>query len=939
MESQSKSNTSAQPQPQRNPKKPSLFAMKMGLQPQPLPTTEILASSIKEKDPNELKYLESLHTDFPQNGFPEAFQLEENFEAPIPKVSIKNSELESISQNNFQKVKEMSSSELKEAMDEINSLVDPKMIEVLRKRGHKKLNHHEVPSQHIENHVDLNENQLKKLMKESPKPTCLHDNLPPENEIEKWRFDFEGNSIQHYENKNWTNPELQGFGLRDLVNMSRSSIPSQRSIALDCIIKIIDKSDEVKFGEGVDFLIEECEFDRVLVWVLDDSNINVRISGLQAVKYITCKFLERNLEIIDKWGFAFPSGIDSKRNALLPEEIRKKSAIWEEEEYRSIFDLPFESNTKDLIGRMICIGLLDKLSEFLENSNMGYIWEDCLNILLACSLHSSAAAYAIIRNKNLVSQLPPKISKFPIILTIFTFLSKAALSIAYNIKRLYNWDEILLSNLLLDQNIDPNKEIIKKSLLLIHSFYCHNQRLMNSEAMRLSLLEIIKKSNDFEILDYAFMTISRIIDTLKDSSEYLAHFEVFLYKYLENWRDTGRAFAGGIKFLNSLINFGKNIPIEGQTYSMKIEKLMNDYIIPIINSFEMHTEIFQISSILINDSSFLHGLENYFHANCWEKSLVQFYKIANSLLEFYINFISISSAKIYPNIEWLNSALDNAVSLLHNFENFIENNAIPKIISYRVKPLVYFIINCLKVKKIFKQLSEARCKSAFISSIIFLGSYDESILEFLINNFINFENLNFYNGFLSTQKHIELSDAYFSNSTRISTWYLCNNETEFLPLPLHWQYIPLHSEANLENYFQFILEYIEFFDPKEISKIIESINKCIMRKDVEFLGWKEKIGPILKFWGSRKNFAISANKIRTNVMELVKDYVGCSYLDEVYSMWLVCFLQDGIEESFYKDIIEEIGLLWPRFIGSLNVEELKSFPYYTKFFKSLRSNN
>lgn len=80
--------------------------------------------------------------------------------------------------------------------------------------------------------------------------------------------------------------------------------------------------------------------------------MNVSNLGLKALKFAVCKFLQQNLEFQDKFNMIFP-GIESKKNYLLSNDIRKKQFLYEEEEYRSIFEFQVENSTKDFVGKMI----------------------------------------------------------------------------------------------------------------------------------------------------------------------------------------------------------------------------------------------------------------------------------------------------------------------------------------------------------------------------------------------------------------------------------------------------------------------------------------------------------------------------------------------------------------------------------------------------------
>lgn len=212
------------------------------------------------------------------------------------------------------------------------------------------------------------------------------------------------------------------------------------------------------------------------------------------------------------------------------------------------------------------------------------------------------------------------------------------------------------------------------------------------------------------------------------------------------------------------------------------------------------------------------------------------------MFDLYLTCIDISKTKTFPNSEIVDVIIENSVRLLQKFQKYQENNQIPKVICYRLKPLVYLLTSLIKIKTL-QRCNDDNIRKAIMLVLQFISNYDESILEYIITNYL--PGCEFYHGYLTSQKHLELSDYYFTNSPKLSTHFLCLNESEFLPLPVNFLYIPLQTELSLSPYLSCILTYLCSHNPHSYTSVLESVNKFMMRKDINFTDHKSNLRTIL----------------------------------------------------------------------------------------------
>lgn len=149
---------------------------------------------------------------------------------------------------------------------------------------------------------------------------------------------------------------------------------------------------------------------------------------------------------------------------------------------------------------------------------------------------------------------------------------------------------------------------------MIYSFYCHNQRLENSESLRLVLLEMIRNHEDIEVLGHVYHTIARIIDTTKNATEFIAHFEILVYKFIENWSYScqKQLFSGGFVFLKSFFKNSSDLPLEGLTYHIKLENFTDKTLKPLINNLKFPVILEDFEKVDSKSSEYLGNLTCHF---------------------------------------------------------------------------------------------------------------------------------------------------------------------------------------------------------------------------------------------------------------------------------------------------------------------------------------
>ena len=76
----------------------------------------------------------------------------------------------------------------------------------------------------------------------------------------------------------------------------------------------------------MNFLYEECEIDKIIIFSLNDKNINVKNSGIKLLTFICQQFLISNSIVLHQFGMVFPV-VETKNNSLVNDEIRRKTFV------------------------------------------------------------------------------------------------------------------------------------------------------------------------------------------------------------------------------------------------------------------------------------------------------------------------------------------------------------------------------------------------------------------------------------------------------------------------------------------------------------------------------------------------------------------------------------------------------------------------------------
>lgn len=832
-------------------KKKSLFAQQMSGKREQPKSGPVMSDTIVEKSAKELELLEKNTYFVAEFGFPQAKKIEPVLITEISQLpSTFSKEMQSIHMENLKKIGEMSESEIKSALDEINGLVSPSTLEVLRRRGQKKSIPVVLPKL-----KDVEEEEMENLQQKSQK-TCMHS-LVFSHFYDKIRFDEEGNTVQHYENQEWVG-EKQGFTLRDIANMVRSTFPAQRVIAIITLTRVLNEN----FNEKLDFLFEECGLDKLLIFALADKNVNAKSAVLALLQTIFTRNLSGLLKIQGRNLMFFPL-VSSKFNFLLSEKVRKEKIIWEEEINKTE---GLEGDGEgDVIGSLLVKGLLF----YLES----YAIEEVLEILTYISFHSVSACYFIVRE----SIFKKIIEAIPYSYKLLSVLARASFPIAHKIKE--SLPERLKSDLFA---FKPSKDLMY-SLVLHNQFY--DIRVISNELC-------MEGSSDM------FFIMAKSVNSL-GCEKFQSIAEIAVYKYLKQWEkyiENSELMQGICRFLYEYYKIAKNKPISSEELCGNIRDIIEN------------TEI--AAEVCIEDKAdgkYLKNLQNFFEVKQWEDIAVEKINMLQSLLQLVEGL----EGKPGRNIEKIGEIQKFCVGILEKSE-VLPGNSYDQLLCYRLKPVISLLLSCIN-------LLPTPQYPAIFALLPFLSNYDEAIyIELLRKTFSDLPG--FYLGYTCSQKHLLHSINSIETPAKLSCFYLGLNENPYFPLQFNWAFLPLTSEPieSLANYLEKVSFITHHYIPHHLSSIITDINMFFIRKDINYQDFSVKILEIIEKIASSQHFAKGANAVKNSILNMVKDFIAYSYLESTYVKWIVSFLRDDIEIDLYKDILEEIGLMIGRFMNSID---------------------
>lgn len=889
-------------------KKQSLFARKMGLvRKEDDQDSGAIITSIREKNSEEMHRLNREY-DIPSTGFPNTFKLEEE-EIKISNEEIgmnikTDSEELAIHQENLQKIQSMSKEEIEQNIKEIYDTIDPKMISVLQAKGQRKtaLQKPKPPScsRKVENHplLTYNPESLKSSIS-TPSFTCAHDPSPPTSQFDMYRFDSDANIVQRYSNNSWEGEDT-GFSIKEWSNLIRSAMPSQRSLSLLSLKTILSSSLPFSSCSALNFLIEKCSLSVSLRYSLDDKNINVQTSALKLLHYILTLYNEINSKVQHYDSMIFPTIISPANNVLLSSDQRNFKEIWEEEVTRHDFSQDTEESSDndlcqlDLIGGLIRMGMLQRLCYMVNLNNV----DEVIDILTSCALHSVTACYAIVRTKDLLDNIMSIEYREAKLFKLLGILSRGSLSIAYVIKKYSNiWiPAILNQSKPTSFHMSPESiDLLASQLLYIKEFAIDN--------MREIYLDMSRNIENDDGLARCWLVVTRSYLLTKRPEIYKGFFEIGLYRYIHNIEDMIN--NNKISTMTQVARFLR--------YSVKEKKYSIEYaqIVPYcLRGLEVLIDKIDWNPLLLCDSEqceAMRRLDRYFSID-WEDKHKAYYNLLNELISLSTS-LDLSPSDKSKLLELFNIILPHLLSLLFSILDIFKfSERINPLVLYRLQSLRSILLSYLS----FSPSSSPHYSPSLYLSFLLLSSYSEFTLEFLLSKLTN-PSLSYYRGYLNTDKHLDYSTRFLTASKSLPSYYLSNKESQYLPLPFNWAFLPLATEkSDLISYISICREYISNISSLPLYSVIQSINQLFMRNDITLAQFESEILSLLRSIVQKPEFGKAFRNIKENIMLVVKHYCAESYCDRLYSIWIISLYEKCEIESLKTCIEDEMGPLLSR---------------------------
>jgi hypothetical protein len=889
-------------------KKQSLFARKMGLvRKEDDQDSGAIITSIREKDSEEMNRL-SREYEIPLNGFPNTFKLEEE-EIKVANEEIgmtlqTDSEELAIHQENLQKIQSMSKEEIEQNIKEIYDTIDPKMISMLQAKAQRRKALQKVKaspcSRKIENNplLTYDPESLKSSIS-TPSITCAHDPSPPTSQFDMFRFDSDAKIVQRYSNNIWAGEDT-GFSIKEWSNLIRSALPSQRSLSLLSLKTILSSSLPFSSCSALNFLIEKCSLSVSLRYSLDDKNMNVQTSALKLIHYILTLYNEINLKVQQYDSMIFPTILSPANNVLLSSDQRNFKEIWEEEVTRHDFSQDTEESSDndlcqlDLIGGLIRMGMLQRLCYLINLNNANEV----IDILISCALHSVTACYAIVRTKDLLDNIMSLEYREAKLFRLLGILSKGSLSIAYMIKKYSNiWIPAILNHSKSTSfHMNPESlDLLASQLLYIKEFAIDN--------MREIYLDMCRNIENDDGLARCWLIVTRSYLLTKRPEIYKGFVEIGLYRYVHNIEDMINDKK--ISTLSQVARF-LNYSVQEKKYSVEYAQ-----IVPYcLRGLEILIDRIDWNPLLICDvesCEAMRRLDRYFSID-WEYKHQTYYNLLSELISLSTS-LNLSPPDKSRFTELFNIILSNLLSLLFSIlDIFRFSERINPIVLYRLQSLRSLLLSYLR----FSPSTSPHYNSSLYLSFLLLSSYSEYTLEFLLSKLPS-SSLSYYRGFLNTDKHLDYSSRFLTSSKSVPSYYLSNKETQYLPLPFNWAFLPLATEkSDLISYISVCKEYISTLSSLPLYSIIPSINQLFMRNDINLAQFESEILSLLRSLVQKPEFGKAFRNIKENIMLVVKHYCAESYCDRLYSIWIVSLYEKCEIESLKRCIEDEMGPLLSR---------------------------
>ncbi|XP_033220262.1 RNA polymerase II-associated protein 1 [Belonocnema kinseyi] len=297
----------------------------------PKTSSIILGNIIERKLPDRFDLHFSQDQDFSRSGFPSVFTSKDSntkneslFWQTLSKTEPSKSE-ENQEPVRFEDYGLKTEEDILREKSKLESMLDPSLLEFVKQRKRKKdrsksketevSNTKNEASTSTANFQEELPEMVKEMISEAKEKHWIHMDVV-ESEKAKWmedipskdeksnldepynaRFDFDGVLLPFKDEKltidkglhhHGQEPERPGYSLQELLQLSRSSSAQQRSIALQTLAKIIEKSRRGWYDSVLDpaplSALNEKNVFLLLRFSIDDSSVSIVTSALQAMR-------------------------------------------------------------------------------------------------------------------------------------------------------------------------------------------------------------------------------------------------------------------------------------------------------------------------------------------------------------------------------------------------------------------------------------------------------------------------------------------------------------------------------------------------------------------------------------------------------------------------------------------------------------------------------
>jgi len=877
-------------------------------------TGPVNSFEIREKTPEELEACTfPATTAIPQGGFPEPAQL--TMLQPVPELPPvqKKDDSEDISRENEQKLRQMTSEEIAAAKAEIASSLTPAQMAVLQKRGTAKSKPKENPS-----HNSIQEDQVETWVEdrtEESHQTCMAQMYQPTHTEDCVKYDIEGNQVQFYRQGKWTDSEVQGFTITEVMRLARSIVPAQRIIGLKAAGRIIRNRGVL----GLNHMITNCGLLLVLRAAIDDTAASVFAAGLETLATILTRDLDSDLSIEHFDQMLYPRLQSITHSALLSQQSKSSPELLEElvakhdhspEDATEDTETDVDQSCEDFLGTLIKTGLLMRIS-YLLSTQPGMVHIDFASgIVLASALHSVSAAFAVARTPGLLEHICSKLWPANTTVTrILTVLASASHALAISVLKLREmWGGRLNQGLL---GLETASDFAISSWDFFDQLLRYKIDVIPFEAFLGEITTFVGKVRDNlsesqgKLLGRIYAVLARRERAKMAGIEgYLELAQVILQVCIEHKYQSLPYKYALIGVFRYLLACEKPLPLPLLTPWL-LEAASPLQIAPFEAYYMLDTEY----------SSALPGLNLYVNCALWEQNEAVEVKFRAFLVKLCI-------CRSVPDLH-----LEGVFVQISRFlASCIEKTAkdkVPNILTYRLQDLVVLTISMLQYMDQFGLFSDISFQCAHLI-LPFLGQYSEIHLNFLLTKWLfrglhSSEVLKYYLGFLSSSDHMHRSESLLLQECKLTSYMLCLSENRFLPLPLDCLYLPLRTEPP-RPFLELLLALEKAgslaFCP--VHRKIAVLNDYLSRPDIDETD--ANLPALLTIIADNPDFPTNLSAIKENLFRFLRFYQSASFCSPLHSRWLAAFLRPEVEEGLRRYLCQELEVLFVRLaeaVGSL----------------------